>query len=239
MVASNINTSSVLSDAIGAGLFSAPHFPFLPEGFPLAIAICAIKRPEGCQPPTGASHRTSAGTGSSNESAAFRAMCEAVERYALQYQDGRNGELQPIAVYGGRPTTRSIASLCLGHPDHVCDSKGCAAGDTLDDAVGRAAFEALENYVMPDIFEPPVDAVLVEPRTLPQLAPNLRFLDARLRSTSLRLIVSPLGFCVCHIVLSDPDGGRPTFGRAAGTDIGMAAEKALQEAELMLATNQD
>lgn len=221
-----------MTAAMSTGLFSKPHFPFLPTGFPMAIAISSIKLPEGCVAPHGASHRVAAGTGSTPETAAFRAMCEAVERYALQFQENRVGFVDPFMTVGGDPVPRMIEALCLGHPDHETDSKGCATGESLADATDRAALEMVENLLAPDIALGPNDAIKVDPVIIPMLTPLANYLRNRLRYITLDVLTSSLGFCICRVVLADPDGGRPTFGRAAGLDIAEAALKALYEAVL-------
>ncbi|WP_445285904.1 YcaO-like family protein [Yoonia sp. 2307UL14-13] len=198
----------------------------------MVIAVSSIKLSKGCAAPDGASHRVAAGAGLTPEIAAFHAMCEAAERYALQFQEGRTGSVDPIRTVGGDPTPWMIETLCLGHPEHPVDSKGCATGESLADATDRAALELIENLLVPDIVSSAPDTVNVDPVTIPMLAPLVDYLRARLRHITLEVLTSPLGFCVCRVILADPDGGRPTFGRAAGLDIVDAVLKAAHEAVL-------
>ncbi len=216
--------------AIGRGLFSAPHIPFLPDNFPISLAIVAVQLIDGCLPPNGERARAGTGTGPTQADAVFKAMCEASERFSLQYDPDRPDVRWPVESLQGAGEPLPQATLCLGAPNGRASSKGCAAGDSLEDAVNRAALEILEHYELKRLRTGVTQGVAFDPATIPKLTAAADYLAKRLRQLRAVAVVSPTGYAVVWAVSCDPDGGRPTEGSAAAASVEAATIKAVEEA---------
>lgn len=222
---------NALTRGVVDGFFSSPHFPSLPTGHPFHIAICAVRLPPGCLPPAGGlGARIGSGTGASAEEAAFHAMAEAAERYALQFSDGRPARLFPVAWAGGEPEGAPIAGLTLGAPEGPpLTSRGGAAGASLADAATRAIHETLEHLALDRLRTGAIRPQGVALETLPDLAPHLAFLVGQARMLRVWVDAAP-GYVAAFAVCCDADGGRLTLGSAAGSDAAHTVRRAAEEA---------
>ncbi len=222
--------SGLLEAAVKNGLISAPHFPYLPDKFPVIIASAAVRLIEGCEPPLGGRARVGSGTGRTRDAAAMKALYEAAERYSLQYDVTRPDMFVPSETIGGPAEGLSTASLSLGAPGGGARSIGAAAGKSFDDAVGRAALELLEHFELGRLGSDAVSAEAFDPATIPDLAVTVDYLSKRLRHLKIEAVAAPSGYAVVRAVCCDSDGGRPTEGSAASLSIEAAAVKAVEEA---------
>ncbi len=218
-----------LEAAFSSGLLGPPHFPFLPDKFPVAIAVVAVRPTKGCELPSGERARLGTGTGPTRAMAAFKASCEAVERYSIQY-DANFPELWwPIKVLCGDGDPLTPTSLCLGAPGGHAGSIGCATGSNMDDAIDRAALELLEHHELARLNSGAQQSVSFDPATISNLASVADYLHSGLRHLRAEVVFHS-GYPVVRAICCDPDGGRPTEGSAAAASIEKAATKAVEEA---------
>lgn len=192
------------------------------------MAVVALALPEGCAPPEGLAARVGAGTGASRAEAAFRALAEAAERYALQYSPSRPAHLMPVAAAGGPAEAAAISHLTLGAPEAAgITSRGAAAGKSLSDAADRACLEALEHLTLDGLAAGGEQGFC--PVRLPDLDPHRTYLEGQLRLLSLWMTARE-GYVVAIARTSDRNGGRPTLGSAAGREPRGTALRAVEEA---------
>lgn len=218
----------LLARACSDDLLSVPHFPALPSGWPFHMAVVALALPAGCAPPEGLAARVASGAGATRAEAAFRAMMEGAERYALQYSATRPARLEPLATAGGPAEDESVTRLTLGAPEGGgVTSRGAAAGERLRDAGDRACLETLEHLALDRLAEG--DGGAFHKVELAELTPYRGYLDGQLRRLSLWMAAGPQ-----HIVAiartADRNGGRPTIGSAAGQEPRQTALRAVEEA---------
>ncbi|WP_088216755.1 hypothetical protein [Haematobacter genomosp. 1] len=218
----------LLARACSDDLLSVPHFPALPSGWPFHMAVVALALPAGCAPPEGLAARVASGAGATRAEAAFRAMMEGAERYALQYSAARPARLEPLATAGGLAEDESVTRLTLGAPEGGgVTSRGAAAGERLRDAGDRACLETLEHLALDRLAEG--DGGAFHKVELSELMPYCGYLDGQLRRLSLWMAAGPQ-----HIVAiartADRNGGRPTIGSAAGQEPRQTALRAVEEA---------
>lgn len=217
-----------LARACSGDLLSAPHFPALPPDWPFHIAVVALALPAGCAPPEGLAARVASGAGATRAEAAFRALMEGAERYALQYSDARPARLMPFATAGGVMADEPITRLTLGAPGGGgVTSRGAAAGDGLGDAGDRACLETLEHLALARLAEG--DGSAFHRVDLPELTPYRSYLDGQLRGLSLWMAGGPQ-HVVAIACTADRNNGRPTIGSAAGEEPRQTAIRAVEEA---------
>jgi len=217
---------------VDKGFISKPHFPFLPPDFPLAIAVSSVQLSTGCKSPAGSRLRTGAGTGQTKERAGFRALCEAAERFSLQFSPDRPEVLEPFKTLNGLPEAAAGNQLYLGSPNGTASSVGCAAGKSLEDASERAVLELLEKRDFEVTKNECDEVVHLDAGQVPNLISMHKYLIQRQRFTQLTGHIYSQGFCIVRAVLCDETGGRPTFGSAASSSILTALRKAIEEAVL-------
>ncbi len=218
-----------LEAAFTSGLFGPPHIPFLPDGFPISLAVIAVQPTQGCELPLGERARLGTGTGPTRDKAVYKAACEAVERYSLQYDSTLPDLRSPIEVLGGASDPLPQVSLCLGAPGGNAGSIGCAAGSSLDDAIDRAALELLEHHELARLQSGAEQGITFDPATISNLASIADYLELGLRQLRAE-VVFRRGYAMVRAVCCDPDGGRPTEGSAAAASIDQATTKAVEEA---------
>ncbi len=223
--------ANALTKAREDGLISMPHFPHIPRACPMHIAVSSVQLLPGCVPPQGAKNRIGAGTGRDQDSAGLRAMCEAVERYALQYRTGL-GPKRSVWSSDATLLELSARELCIGAPEGSARSVGCAAGATLEDAAERGAFEHLEYLIFEHAAFAAAPRVVVDGSRLGHLQDLVQFLDDQLRQVHFECVVDPDGFVAVRAALTDVNGARPTFGGAAAVTLEEATRKAADEAVL-------
>lgn len=218
----------LLLRACSDDLLSAPHFPALPSGWPFHMAVVAVALPVGCAPPEGLAARVASGAGVSRAEAAFRALMEGAERYALQYSATRPARLGPLTTAGGPPENESVTRLTLGAPGGGgVTSRGTAAGKKLRDAGDRACLETLEHLALDRLAEG--DGGAFHKVELAELTPYRGYLDGQLRRLSLWMAAGPQ-HVVAIALTADRNGGRPTVGSAAGQEPRQTALRAVEEA---------
>lgn len=203
-----------IQEAIGAGLISRPQLQKLPEDIPIYAAICALHLPSGCLPPiSGAPRRIASGCSFDVEEAKFLALAEAAERYSLQFSLDRPRQLIPIETLEGKNESCSINDVTIGAPNTngKVDSKGCAAGKTLQDAMLRATLEAYEHVILKRFVEGFRETSQLTGEC--QLLSDLTiWLASQYRALSHCIHQTSSGLTTVQSCCSDFDGGRPTFG---------------------------
>jgi ribosomal protein S12 methylthiotransferase accessory factor YcaO len=224
-----------LDAACASGIISKAHLLPLPAALPFRAAVSSAALPNGCAAPPGPIPlRVGSGIGPTAEAAAFLAMTEAAERYALQYDPSRPQILDPFIVAGGAADPAPLAALTLGAPGGgEADSRGGAAGVSLADAAVRALYELLErHHVREDgTLVVPFRALAVD--AVPALARHTAYLADQLRVLDIAVMVSPFGYSVARTLCCDADGGRPTMGSAAGAHVEGTVRRAAEEAILL------
>lgn len=206
-----------IQKVIESGLVSRPQLQRLPEGIPIHAAICALHLPSGCLPPlSGAPRRVASGCSFDATGAEFLALAEATERYSLQFSHDRPRRLIPIETLVGKDESCSIDDLTIGAPttNGSVNSKGCAAGATMEEAVLRAALEAYEHVVLRGFYEGNLEANLIT-GDCQELSDLRTWLTSQYRALSHCVYQSSSGLTTVRSCCSDFDGGRPTFGSSA------------------------
>jgi len=219
-----------IQKAIDSGLISRPQLQKLPEGIPIHAAICALHLPSGCLPPkSGAPRRVASGCGFDVGEAEFLASAEATERYSLQFSHDRPRQLIPIETLEGKNESCSINDVSIGAPDTNgrVDSKGCAAGETMEDATLRATLEAYEHIILKSFDEGSLEASQLTGECQ-ELSDLPMWLASQYRSLSHCVHQTSSGLTTVRSCCSDFDGGRPTFGSSTS----FSFEKAIVDSSL-------
>lgn len=178
--------------------------------------------------------RIGSGIGPTAEAAAFLAMAEAMERYALQYAPARPPFVEPFLAAGGPADPAPLAALTLGAPGSGnINSRGGATGVGRGDAAARALHELLEHHHVCEDGRLVGPFHAVAPETFGGLVPHIAFLADQLRKLDIAVMVSPMGYAVARTLCRDADGGRRTMGSAAGPDIEGTVRRAAEEAMLL------
>lgn len=220
----------LLEEAVAQSYISAPGFPFLPEDFPFRLAVCSVSPTEGCEPPSMGKLRLGVGVGQTNEIAAFTAMCEAVERFSLQFDATAHSVMSPTLTWNGDAADVPLKKLSLGAPGAQTSSKGCAAGESFDDAVDRAALEAIEHLILDRFRSGTVATIGINPAQIETVCDVNAYLAPRLRKLKLEALIGRQGYVVVRAICCDHDGGRPTIGSAADLNVVEACIRATDEA---------
>lgn len=222
----------LLKEAVEIGLISQPHVSFAPVGFPLSIAVSAVRLPKGCAPPEGQPCRVGTSIHPDKGEAAIIAMAEAAERFSLQFDPKLAADQQPIEKWSDHATPLPASVLRIGAPEGKATTVGCAAFETLEAAIERAAFEHLEHAGLAIGAQDPDVATSIDLTQIEDLEPLASYLKARLREFRSEVIWLDGGVAVVRTLCCDPDGGRPTEGSAASRSLPAAATKAAMEAVL-------
>ncbi|QDZ01640.2 YcaO-like family protein [Nitratireductor mangrovi] len=195
----------------------------LPPRSPLSIFVCRVSLPAGCLPPPGRlPFRIGAGAALEPWRARDLCLLEGIERFSAQFREG-DPRVQPaIALPGCRKVVLPAARLRLGHPepqDGPVDSRGCAAGETLEDAAARGVLELVEHDALAAWHQ---DAAIFEGLAAEGLSAELDTLCAWLSAKELRLQLGRFrhrsGAVVHLCICCDQAGRRPASGSAADID---------------------
>lgn len=214
-----------------AAYCTAPRALSTPPDFPFYIALCGVTTRNGCQPPENLlSRRIAAGLGCSQSEANLLAVAEAAERYSIQYCADLPDVIKPFVTIGGAAESARRVELAIGAPGRANTSAGAAAGRDPEDAVRRAALEALEHLHLGRLRAGSGELVPVDPAGEPAIAAHVAWLSGQFRRLEIRARAFAPGYVVAAVGCSDLDGGRRSEGSAARLDRAGAVRAAVEEA---------
>lgn len=221
-----------IATAISQGQISEPYCPFLPQDFPMKVAVVAVQLLKGCRPPLGGGVRLGVGTGPTEDSAKIRASFEAIERFSLQYDQSVSLKKSPLFAIRGKRKSLTLAELCIGSPIAGVGTKGTAAGDRLEDAIERASLEAIEHHTLAhwdDLNPQRLELESIQDRYFSE---KNCYLKNRQKELHVEIVTLQDRVFIVRSILQDSDGNRPTFGSSAAKDISIGINKSSDEAIL-------
>jgi ribosomal protein S12 methylthiotransferase accessory factor len=138
-------------------------------------------------------------------------------------RDGASRLLPTALCYGGCTGDQRVFG--------TADSIGCAAGDTLEDAILRALLEKIERDALAIWWYSRAHRPALDCSDLP--SPRMKRLLAEIRAKQLRLtvmdITTDIDVATYVAVGTDRKGRHPSFGASANPDPLVAASKAVEE----------